>query len=112
MAPEQKIDRIDNNVFMLIDQVGRMTEGISELRLVVTDGFTEIKESMTRMESNLTKMDENLEKLRQVTEEQAKTSAEQTANITRLALIAESQAATADHLAKLVSQFLRDKQER
>jgi methyl-accepting chemotaxis protein len=101
---------------MLIDQVGRLTEGITELRLVVTDGFSEIKESMIRMEANLvridanqkqidanlTKMNENLDKLKQVTEEQAKTSAEQTANITRLTLIAESQAATVDHLAKMV----------
>lgn len=105
MTIEQKIDRIDSNISMLIDQVGRMTEGITELRLVVTDGFTEIKES-------LAKMDESLEKLKQVTEEQAKTSAEQTTNITRLAMVAESQAVTADNLAKLVGQFLRDKQER
>jgi len=35
MSIEQKIDRMDSKIEILIDQVGRMTEGITDLRIAI-----------------------------------------------------------------------------
>ncbi|NEP10210.1 MAG: hypothetical protein F6K14_08320 [Symploca sp. SIO2C1] len=77
-------DRLD----LLIEQVGRFTEGLTEFRVVMT-------ESMTEFRTSLAALDQRLDRIAVTTERQA-------ASIDRLAITAESQQQSIEQLAAAV----------
>jgi len=77
-------DRLD----LLIEQVGRLTEGLTEFRVVMT-------ESMTEFRTSLTALDQRLDRIAVTTERQA-------ISIDRLTATAESQQQSIEQLAAAV----------
>jgi hypothetical protein len=48
---------------ILIHQVGLLTEGIVELRILVTEGFAELKAIAERQERNIERQERNIDRL-------------------------------------------------
>jgi hypothetical protein len=59
MTTNNEPEKID----ILIDQVGRLTEGLTELRLVVTEGFTELKQGLGELKEVSQRQERNIDRL-------------------------------------------------
>ncbi|MBD1845486.1 hypothetical protein H6F89_19150 [Cyanobacteria bacterium FACHB-63] len=55
---ESRMAQLSNSekIEILIDQIGRMTESITELRMTVESGFTELKAASERQERNIDRL--------------------------------------------------------
>jgi len=73
-----------DDIEMLIEQVGRLTEGLTEFRLAMVDSFTQFNSKLDRMTDKLDGMSDRLDRLASVSEEQASTARLQAESITRL----------------------------
>ena len=113
-------DRID----LLIDQVGRLTEGLTEFRTVITESMTEFRtdlaefrssmeqsmtefrtdlaEFRTAMEQSVNEFRADLDEIKLTTKQQAETAASQAETTAKLVANAESQQQSIEQLAAAV----------
>ena len=81
------------------EQIGRLTEGITEIRLLIQEQGEIIKQT-----TEITK------ETAEITKQNAKVAEQQAESIERLSHVVERQAATADRLSLMAEQFFRERQ--
>jgi predicted nucleic acid-binding Zn-ribbon protein len=77
---EERFDNLDNKLDILIEQIGRLTEGIAEFRLSTQESLTEFR---LTMQQSMTEFRADLAEIKETTRVQAETAA-------RLARIVET----------------------
>ncbi len=80
MFTEERFDNLDNKLDILIEQIGRLTEGIAEFRLSTQESLTEFR---LTMQQSMTEFRADLAEIKETTRVQAETAA-------RLARIVET----------------------
>lgn len=80
MFTEERFDNLDNKLDILIEQIGRLTEGITEFRLSTQESLTEFR---LTMQQSMTEFRADLAEIKETTRVQAETAA-------RLARIVET----------------------
>ncbi|NEP62486.1 MAG: hypothetical protein F6K31_37085 [Symploca sp. SIO2G7] len=92
-TPNLEPDRID----LLIEQVGRFTEGLTEFRLSMTESITEFRAAMEQnttefraaMEQSMNEFRADMAEIKLTTRQQAETAASQAETTAKLVAIVE-----------------------
>ena len=80
------------------EQIGRLTEGITEIKLLIQE-----QGEITKQTAEITKQ------TAEVTRQNAEVAKQQAESIERLSRVVERQAATADRLSLVAEQFFRER---
>jgi methyl-accepting chemotaxis protein len=93
-----RLDSIDEKLELLVDQVGRLTEGLPEFRMdmaEIKDMIRQQAEVSIRQSENIDRLSADIAELKDVVQQQAET--------------AKQQAETAARLSRIVEQLLQER---
>ncbi len=103
MNADQPTNRIEQSLEILTDQVGRLTEGLVELRITLVDEIREVKD-LIRQQGEEFRAD-----MRAMQEESRQQTEEFRLGMTEIKGVVQQQADTTASLVKIVEKLLNEK---